>query len=389
MPSATIFAPPLHANTLRRNNLHQAHMLQSKPPLRHNPFSDPSVDSNAHTFGLLLNAGTTVDESQLRLASASGIPSHQRAHVWKLLLGIGAFDKSHHISLELNRMHQYLALSNTVDADGDIPTRIRRLLKRSRTIYQHRSLHDKRYGRQGSTSGDSLEDDEDDDASTDAPISTTSVAPPNGRTMNYVRPVRHTTIRIIDREVQSRFTRILTTYLQRTSTDIEFDNLMVYLSAPFIELMPTEADAFYAFNALMQSHQHLFTDDGLREAVSEFNLMFRTLHPTLYEKFILEEVDINLFVRNWLRGLLVQQLPRRSLLRLWDSYFANLRNDGLHLHPFVCLVFIEHIKPELEECDDAERITTLLAKLPSIDIDHVIVHAVSTREQLREQGIVS
>lgn len=114
--------------------------------------------------------------------------------------------------------------------------------------------------------------------------------------------------------------------------------------------------------------------------------MFRTLHPELYDHFVAEEVDIHAWATNWLRGLLVEQLPRKALLRLWDSYFATV--DGLALHPFVCLVFLHHLTPELHDCDDAECIRSVLSSVPPLDIDLVIAHAVTTRDQLRELGIM-
>lgn len=350
---------------------------------------ESAVDPQLHTFRVLLDADSAVDELKLRRAAASGVPPHHRGEVWKLLLGIASCEKSDDVAHELNRIHQYTALSTNVDNDGDIPRHIRRVLKRSRSAYQPVSMHDKKYGRQGSTSGDSVDDDDDDDLPVEAPLSNRPVLSSNGRPKSSVRASHHNShMRVVDRDVQNTFITLITTYLQRTTASIEFDTPMVYLCAPFIELMPTEADAFYAFNALMQRYQYMYTDEGLREAVSDFNVMFRALHPTLHDKFVLEEVDMNPFVRKWLRGLLVEQLPRRALLRLWDSYFANLGKDGLGLHPYVCLVFIDHLKPELEDCDDSERITSLLNKLPALDIDHIIAHALTAREQLRERGII-
>lgn len=365
-------------------------MLHSagKPPPP-SAFVDHFIESDSHTFTVLLDADSIVDEIKLRRAAASGIPPHQRPHVWKLLLGIASFEKADDVALELDRIHDYHALTVNIDFEADIPRLIRRVLKRSRTVYQPMPTHAKKIGRHGSSSGDSYDGDDDDDRSSDTPTATSPLLSTNGRAINYARHSKPPNMRIIDREVQAKFTRIICTYLQNASDDVEFDPDMVHLCAPFVEIMSTEADAFHAFNALMQRHQHMYTEHGLREAVSEFSAMFRSLHPSLYDMFVLEEVDIKSFVRKWMRGLLVHQLPRRSVLRLWDSYFANLANTGLGLHPFVCLVFIEHIKPELEDCEDSERMTSLVSKLPAMDIDHVIAHALTVRDQLREHGIVA
>lgn len=162
----------------------------------------------------------------------------------------------------------------------------------------------------------------------------------------------------------------------------------MYLVCPFLEVMVSEAEAFYAFSAMMATHSPLFTSHGLQDAVSQFKSMFRALHPDLYDLFVMEDFDVNKWARNWLRGLLVEQLSRHVLLRLWDSYFAHPPEDGLLLHPYVCLVFIQHVKSELLDSDDAERMSAILSSLPTVDTDHVIAHAVTIRAQLCHRGVM-
>ena len=362
--------------------LHPAHTLipTTLPDTTH-------VDPEIETFKVLLDADAKVDEIKLRRASSSGIPLDIRPYVWKLLLGVAAFEKADDVSLERNRFNEYNSLSHNIDTDGEIPTRIRKLLKKSREAYLPKSMYNKKTTRQGSTSGESYDDDLEDDIKLETTIST-SLNVNNGRPINYARTSQRTNVRIITREITSKFTRVITSYLQRCPNNVEYADDMVYLCAPFIEIMSTEADAFYAFNALMQRYQHMFTEEGLHDAVSEFINMFRTLHPCLYDHFVSEEVHINTWARKWLRGLLVSQLPRQSLLRLWDSYFANRGGDELTLHPYVCLVFIEHLKPELQDCDDGEAIVGILNRLPPIDIDRIIAHANTAKQELRGRGFV-
>lgn len=368
----------------------KAAMLGTEPPHPARPFVDTTAEAQAALFRVLLDADSAVDENKLRRAASTGVPPHARPVVWRMLLGVTAFDSSDGLAAEQKRTRDYANLAADADADdGEVSRRIRAVLKRSSTAYQPASTHEKKAGRQGSTSGESYDGDDDDDQEQnptlqDAPRPNGAVNA-NGRAGAYVRSGRHSKVRIVDRDIVARFTRVINTFLEGSGSAVDFHADMVYLCAPFIELMSTESDAYYAFNALMQQYQHMFTDEGLGEAVSEFTTMFRSLHQDLYDHFVSEEVDINAWVRKWLRGLLVQQLPRRALLRLWDVYFAN---HGLDLHPYVCLVFIEHIKSELQDCDDGERITSVLGKLPPLDMDYVIAHALTAREQLRERGIL-
>lgn len=58
------------------------------------------------------------------------------------------------------------------------------------------------------------------------------------------------------------------------------------------------------------------------------------------------------------------------------------RKHGLlDLHPFVCLVFVATVKQDLFECDDTERILAVLSKLPPVDIDQVVAHAIALRDE--------
>eukprot|EP00178_Gracilaria_changii_P018646 TRINITY_DN534_c1_g1_i11.p1 TRINITY_DN534_c1_g1~~TRINITY_DN534_c1_g1_i11.p1 ORF type:complete len:515 (+),score=82.29 TRINITY_DN534_c1_g1_i11:2888-4432(+) len=373
-----------------RVHMQQQHQRPSSAACRSPP--PPPLEADLHTreFHVLLDADAAIDETKLRRAALSGVPPHMRQRVWKLLLGVSSFDTADDLALNLNRTHSYNAFSADIDHDDYVPSRIRRVLKRSRTAYQPLSSHDRRV-RYGSSSGESYDGDDDDDGSIDVHRPSTPLSSARNLSLSsssYSKATQRKRHHVVDRQIQSKFTRVITTYLKTAPHDVQFHDDMVYLCAPFIEIMPTEADAFHAFTALMRTCQHLYTERGLKEAVADFNLMFRGMHPNLYDKFVVEEVDMNRFVCRWLRGLLVHQLPRRCLLRLWDSYFANLAKDALNLHPFVCLVFIELLDQELEECDDAERILSVLEKIPATDVDHVIAHAHTARERLREKGIV-
>lgn len=355
--------------------------------------TDPSTDDERASFHVLLDADSAIDEHKLRRAASKGIPSEMRPIVWRMLLGLSAFSSSNGLVDEQKRCRDYKQLAAGADAqlDADAVRKIRNVLKRSRNAYQPIHGVEKRAGRQGSTSGESYDGGEEDDEEASAwqqplPQSNGAVKA-SGKTVSYVHGSQ-SKLRVVGTEVIIRFTRVIATYLRGAGKRVEFHADMVYLCAPFVELMPLECDAYYAFHALMQRHEQLFCEEGLQDAVSQFITMFRVLHPDLHDHFISEEVDLKLCVAKWLRGLFVQQLPREYLLRLWDSYFANLGNQGLDLHPFVCLVFMENIKAELQECDDGERIISLLGKLRPLDIDYAIAHALTIRAQLRERDIL-
>lgn len=382
------------------------------------------TDLRTRIFSQLVDADAPVDEGKLRRAAASGVPASLRPQVWSMLLGVVEFQSSQELSMRPSHLHDYANLVKHVTIDPDITRRVRRVLSRSRSHTfatlaraSHRcSPSDD--DRPPSTPVDELNSMQLPPRSSssvvhDAHLLTTDPPPPgmgsggdsgscgsdsggsagNGGLVRSVR--RRPTVsvlgasrtKVVDTHMVARYSRVISAYLQNMP-NIDFDEQLVHLVSPFLEIMPSEADAFYAFSAMMSTHSPLFTQHGLQDAVSHFKSMFRALHPDLYDLFVVEDVDVNKWARNWLRGLLVEQLPRSSLLRLWDSYFAYPPKDGLLLHPYVCLVFVQHIKSELLDCDDGERMSANLSSLPTIDTDHVIAHAITTRAQLCGRGVM-
>lgn len=303
-----------------------------------------AADSQLARFSSLLRSDAQVDGVKLRRAAAAGVPPVVRGEVWRYLLGVVGTRRGDEMSLELKRTREYTRRAAAVDEDGAGSRSVRGVLKRCRGVW----LPD---GGGGRTDGGSKRG-------------------------------------VVDGAVVAKFVRVVGAVMAGMDDDFDFHPDLVYLAAPFIELMPTEADAFFCFNALMRKHGSMFRADGMQTATSEFLLMFRAMHKDLHELFVAEEVDMSAWVPLWLRSLLTRQLPRPALLRLWDAYFATSSGDWLALHPYVCLSFIDIMKQELVDCDDAERIHSVLARLPSVDIDRIIAHARTAREDLRERDIL-
>lgn len=385
------------------------------------------TDPRTRTFLQLLDADALVDEAKLRMASASGVPTSLRSQVWGMLLGVAAFQSSQDMSIRPSRIDGYANLVRHIVPDPDISRRIRRLLSRSRSLNQSNTASS---AHRRSVPDDDLSNPRNSDtfniatnptnsvsgrtslghdtnlrttepASTVAPVSlggngigngvginsTTSNTSRAHRRRDNANMLRSSRTTVVDSHLVARYSRVISCYLQNSPT-VEFDEQLVYLVNPFLEVMASEAEAFYAFSAMMATHAPLFTPHGLQDAVSQFKSMFRALHAELYDMFVMEDFDVNKWARNWLRGLLVEQLPKHVLLRLWDSYFAHPPEDGLLLHPYVCLVFIQHVKSELLDCDDAERMSAILSSLHPVDTDHVIAHAITIRAQLCDRGVM-
>lgn len=184
-------------------------------------------------------------------------------------------------------------------------------------------------------------------------------------------------------------TRMITAYLT-VSTEVVFHSDLVHLAAPFLEVFPDqECDAYSAFSSLMTYLEPLYNSRSSSCIAAEFTMILAHLYPDLYDFLDSEHVDMNKWVHSWLRTLLTQQMPRNSVLRLWDVYVKE-RDSILDLHPYVCLVLVGSISAELQDCEDGERLQTYLSR-PNIvarDTRRIVEHARKMRSSLKSQGVV-
>jgi len=185
-------------------------------------------------------------------------------------------------------------------------------------------------------------------------------------------------------------TRMITAYLTISRTEVVFHSDLVHLAAPFLEVFPEqESDAYSAFSSLMSYLEPLYNPRSSSYIAAEFTMILAHLYPDLYDFLDTEHVDMNKWVHSWLRTLLTQQMPRNSILRLWDQYVKE-RDSILDLHLYVCLVLVGSISAELQDCEDGERLQTYLSR-PNIvarDTLRIVEHARKMRSSLKAQGVV-
>ncbi len=183
-------------------------------------------------------------------------------------------------------------------------------------------------------------------------------------------------------------TRVLCVYVGRSG--VQFHKDMVYVAAPFLEVFHgVEWEAERAFAALMAEHAPLFDAATAQMRVAEFTTALMHLYPELFDYLDAECVDMNKWALSWLRTLLARQMPRASVLRLWDQYVAE-RDVSALLHPYVCLVLVGSISSELQDCDDGEGLEHYLYK-PNIvarDPLRIVQHAIKVRAALKASGVI-
>ena len=104
----------------------------------------------------------------------------------------------------------------------------------------------------------------------------------------------------------------------------------IYLLAPFVFIMPKPELALLCFEALLNKLEHTQPFSRLPKQVGHTMMLFRSLYPQLSSYFEESGVQPNDWIQRWLQFLLARELPMPSLLRLWDTYFA----EGISLHMY-------------------------------------------------------
>eukprot|EP00158_Paraphelidium_tribonemae_P004520 Partr_v1_DN26802_c0_g1_i1_m40664 putative Pfam:TBC len=182
---------------------------------------------------------------------------------------------------------------------------------------------------------------------------------------------------------------VVATYVSRnTSLDTSEFSSLLYLCAPIVHAMgvssaETAPESMMAFEGLMNQLQSYGMRKSVEERVAHFLSLFRLLQPELYHYFEQEEVSRE-WLTSWFRYLLSRELPLVCVQRLWDLYFSH--PCGLELHEYVCLAVLARCKESMEDLDNSE-IASYLARLPRMDMNEVIHHALNIKHQVEVMDI--
>jgi hypothetical protein len=95
--------------------------------------------------------------------------------------------------------------------------------------------------------------------------------------------------------------------------------------------MPKPEIAQLCFEALITKLEQTQPISKLPKQVGHTMMLFRSLYPQLSGYFEECSVQPNDWIQGWLQFLLARELPMASLLRLWDTYFAE-GHTSLHMY---------------------------------------------------------
>mmetsp|Transcript_62860 Transcript_62860/g.149791 ORF Transcript_62860/g.149791 Transcript_62860/m.149791 type:complete len:289 (+) Transcript_62860:176-1042(+) len=278
----------------------------------------------------ILIADTYVDLARLKMRAQHGIPSEIRAEVWKYLLDVSKPDKSEEVSTTKRLAENYWDMTET--AQNDVETlRSVKLQLRSYTPQWEAAL---------------------------------------------------------DAKSRKMIERIAVCFLYH-NTFAECSPSVAFLLPPVLICTQEESDAFYCFQGLMVRVITHMPEQDMKLRVARFVMLFKTIYPDINAALEEEEVEVNEWAVSWLRFLLCRELPVENSLRLWDSYFAaDQPQDGLLLHPYVCLAILEHLQGTIIELSERSEILMTLQHLPPMDMDQIITQAQSIRDEVDSRKLL-
>lgn len=123
-------------------------------------------------------------------------------------------------------------------------------------------------------------------------------------------------------------------------------------NVPKSVLTTIEADTYWCMTKLLDGIQdcYTFAQPGIQRMIHKLSELIHRIDGPLHEH--LERYDIHFiqFSFRWMNCLLMREVPLQLLIRIWDTYFAELENLAV-FHIYVCAAFLVRFSEELRQLD--------------------------------------
>lgn len=161
-----------------------------------------------------------------------------------------------------------------------------------------------------------------------------------------------------------------------------------------------EADAFFAFTAVMQEQRDMFckslddSREGMRGRLDLVQQLLERERPAVAAHMKKFAVKIDFFALRWMMLVFAQEFDMPSIQVLWDAIFADTnRKGGLQRGPslvhFVALAMIDKVKEAILAGDFID-IMRILQRFPPFDPRDILATAMKfRRSSLTSESIMS
>ncbi|XP_014247292.1 TBC1 domain family member 22B isoform X2 [Cimex lectularius] len=127
-----------------------------------------------------------------------------------------------------------------------------------------------------------------------------------------------------------------------------------------------EADSYWCFSKFLVGikDNYIFPQLGIQEKISRLKELINRIDGTLHRHLQDNGVEYIQFSFRWMNNLLTRELPLRCLIRLWDTYLAEL-DTFASFQLFVCAAFLLHWTQDLLQKKDFQGLMLMLQNLPT------------------------
>ncbi|KAL1129693.1 hypothetical protein AAG570_012637 [Ranatra chinensis] len=131
-----------------------------------------------------------------------------------------------------------------------------------------------------------------------------------------------------------------------------------------------EADSYWCFCKFLDGIQdnYIFPQLGIQHKIHQLKELIQRIDGDLHKHLQSNGVEYLQFSFRWMNNLLTRELPLRCLIRLWDTYLAEL-DTFASFQLFVCAAFLLHWRKDLILEKDFQGLMLMLQNLPTQNWD--------------------
>ncbi|CAH7687427.1 rab-GTPase-TBC domain-containing protein [Phakopsora pachyrhizi] len=265
----------------------------------------------------------TVNVSELRRLSWSGIPDRLRPIVWQILLGYLPAPSERRLSVLSRKRQEYIDAVRLAFSKG--------VEGLDQTIWHQIKI---------------------DVARTNPGVSLWQF-PATQRSLErilYIWAIRHPASGYVQ-GINDLVTPFVQVFL---SNFIETDPESFDMNGLDIEVLDSiEADSFWCLSKLLEGIQdnYIFAQPGIQRQVARLKELCERVDLRLYQHLLEEKVEFIQFAFRWINCLLMRELSTKKIIRMWDTYLAEGTASFSDFHLYVCLALLVKYSERLRLMD--------------------------------------
>eukprot|EP00039_Didymoeca_costata_P012959 m.189753 g.189753 ORF g.189753 m.189753 type:complete len:487 (-) comp15633_c0_seq2:2004-3464(-) len=158
------------------------------------------------------------------------------------------------------------------------------------------------------------------------------------------------------------FTVFLTPHIDGDIEDIK--NFAV--GQAFLDII--EADCYWCLSILLDNIQdnYIAAQPGIQKRIQALKDLISRIDAPLHEHLTKLNIDYLHFSFRWMNCLLMRELPLNCVIRLWDTYQAEV-NGFATLHLYTCAAMMTRFSAELRQKGDFQSAIMFLQQLPTTE----------------------